>query len=234
MSDTSETAEAVAKQLVTLTCSTLGLEWTNDCFWGHVTQDVFLPTALEIHKILEDGKHTIENKLYKGNDDALFFCTAGRKKVFVIETQSLDYLFVLYSVEGCWKFHVRRLWRNPTEHASLPEINSVKEAIKYCSKFEHYSDADYNYGRKLDLKTFQSRQFQIPFHPKNYNEERTFFGDRRDDGYILSYDGWLAKHSRPRVEGSSSHFQDLKYIGLVFRSLASQMEIKTRQLDPTA
>lgn len=56
MSDTSETAEAVATQLRKLTCSTLGLEWTNDCFWGKVTQDVFLPTALEIHKILEDAQ----------------------------------------------------------------------------------------------------------------------------------------------------------------------------------
>lgn len=231
----------VANKYLNEKCGTLHLGWVLDHYWGLVTQKMILPAALKIHAALVEKGHSEKNSLMWGDADGdIFFIPSKDKKVFVHTTQSRDFLYIInnrseFGDDGDCSFHIRRIYRAFKEdrcYTSKELIGSMKLARQHADTLSEYHDDDYRYSHRPSLEAYRKVDFQIPYHPKDREKERDYYGDFRDGGYILSYDGWQARRVHPRVEGSKYVFTELETLATCYiSSMACDLEIDIPHLD---
>lgn len=230
-----------AKHFAKTQCGVLHAEWAMDAFWGEVTRDIILPGCLAIHEALVK-KNATEKEVVDFHDDTVFFIPQKTKdrKVFVHTTQSQDFLYVLnkgFSLkedENSWDLHIRRIYRDMSDDTyTIDELKKggIKAALQYADWLTQYHDDHYQYSHRPSLEAYRKVNFQIPYHPKDRDKEHDYYGDFRDGGYILSYEGWMASSSGPRVEGSIISHHDMKHIATLYLShIAEVLEIKVPQM----
>lgn len=229
--------KTVAEKYYNEKCGPLHLSWAMDRYWGLVTERVIMPNAIAIHEALVQKGHNEENVFDFASDDTTFFIPCKNRKVFVHTTQSRDYLYIVGSDFPELReddLHIRRIYRQwkDSYYTAKECFGTVKRALQYADTLNEYSDDHYQYSHRPSLEAYRKVNFQIPYHPKDHMKEKSYYGDFRDGGYVLSYNGWMSKASGPRVEGSKYVFSDLEIIATCYLTcLADALELSTPRLD---
>lgn len=225
--------KATATKYLNETCGTLHLSWVLDHYWGLVTEKVILPAAHIIYDKLVEKDFSEKNKSTYGDADGhIFFIPSPNKKVWVHTTQSRDYLYIISNdsrLGSEWQdLHIRRIYReyDGTLFSKKELISSMDKAIENAEFLMECHDDHYKYSSRCSLEAYRKINFKIPFSPKDHMKEVSHYGDFRDNGYILSYNGWRAKTSHPTVEGAKMAFTDLEVItNCYLPSVASDLEV---------
>jgi hypothetical protein len=237
------------KHFANTKCGILHAQWAMEAFWGEVTQNVILPGCLAIHAALVK-KGITKKKCINFNDaddDVYFIKTKDKnRKVFVHSTQSRDYLYIIEETTA-WdlktskslpahNLHIRRIFRDlkkdPHLVIELEKEITINKLLQYANTLNEFHDDHRKWlSDRPSLQAYKRIDFEIPY-TKEHMKERSFYGDFRDGGYILSYDGYLAKAAGPRVEGSVYSFTELTHISTIYLScIADELEIKVPKLD---
>lgn len=233
-----EDEKRIANHYLNENCGALHLAWVLDHYWGLVTQKVILPTASLIYDELLKKDYSEKNKL-DIHDGEVYFIPSDNKKVFVQTTQSRDFLYIINinKTKDSWNnLHIRRIYRELDQtddwYSDKELIGNMKLALQNIDTLMEYHDDHYQFSSRPSLEAYRKIDFKIPYYPKDHMKERSNYGDFRDGGYILSYDGYLSDISTPRVEGAKYVFHDLEMQATSYLPcLASELEIKIPHLD---
>lgn len=222
----------IANKYLNERCGLLHLSWALDHYWGLVARDIILPTANAVYDQLVKKDLSEKNKLITNDaDDRVYFIPSKDKKVWVHTSQCYDFLYIIKNNTE-QDLHIRRIfrtWRKDSSTSIKDLIGNFKLALQNADTLGEYNDDHYRYSNRPSLEAYRKIDFQIPY-TKNQNGAR-FYGDFRDGGYVLSYEGWLSKHSKPRVEGSKYVFNTLESLTTCYLPcVARDLELDTPQL----
>ena len=229
--------KAIATKYLDESCGTLHLEWVMDHYWGLVTEKVILPSARIIYDELVKRGHGEKNTLMWGDADGhVCYIPCEGRKVFVHTTQSRDYLYIINEgeTEDSWggRFDIRRIYRQLekddwTYEELMKGKRSINKMLEYADSLaEHHDDHKKWATNRPSLEAYRRINFEIPY-TKEHMKEKSFYGDFRDSGYILSYEFFRARTSHPTVEGSKYVFYDLEILATCnLPSIGMDLDIK--------
>lgn len=232
--------KTIATKYLNESCGPLHLSWILDHYWGLVTKTTILPSAHLVYDELVKKGHTEENTLMWGDADGhVCYIPCKNKKVFVHTTQNIDFLYVIsetgrHGGRDYGRFDIRRIYRDWEEDSwqadEARKDSSVQHWLSHADSLMEHHDDHYRYSRRPSLEAYRKVGFQIPYHPKDREKERDYYGDFRDGGYILSYDFFHAK-DHPRVEGSKIVLTELELLATCWLpSIGHDLDIELPQL----
>ncbi len=213
----------------------LHLEWMVDRYWTLVTKEIIIPGFVKLFNALADKGHDESNKLSWGDADGYFYYIPRKadekRMVMVYTSQSRDYLIIL-TENSSWDYashsiHIRRIWRDYKRGSIYDVKDKTKSAaavINNLSSFEDYNDNNARYPQRPGLYLYQ----QIGYDLSKFHDQPRFYGDIRDPGYVLSYDG---RYQISRIEGTKYSSTDIQYFATTYlNSLAYELDVEVKSL----
>lgn len=213
----------------------LHIEWMVDRYWTLVTKEIITPGFIKLFNALVEKGHDDTNKFSWGDLSGYFYYiprkAEEKRMVMVYTSQSRDYLIILTENPN-WdhashSIHIRRIWRDykpGTIYDLKDKIKSARAVINNLNYFEDYNDNNATYPDRPGLALYE----QIGYDLSKFHDRPRFYGDIRDRGYVLSYDG---RYEISRVEGTKYSFTDIQYFATTYLAhLAHELGVDVRSL----
>jgi hypothetical protein len=197
----------------------LYVKWTLDHYVGRKAKKIIETAETVYGKLFEEGYFEGQKSLNPSGDNYAYVIPHKTKKLFVLQSQNCNFIFILTREYEHVRLHVRRFW-----DTFDPENEDLQWEVNYYNKegkleefarlgigwwHERYSDhCGSNRGSAEEPKhDAYVRQPDLDFF--RFVDYEVQYGDFRDTGYVLSTDRFDHAEIAPRVEGVSYSFHNL-------------------------